>query len=242
MKLENSFDGASTNYLISSDHSKGDDLTYVKEYFKHHKFEKLLDVATGAGHFTKVFFTDTAILTDISYNMLTTSKNTISHNAYFVRCNSAALPFKDGIFDIITSRLGLHHFDDMKSFINETHRVVKKGGFFVLLDSIVDIDDAYFNVIEYIRDTSHRRIYTIKEIINHTHLLFRLEHFNNFYKKHDFDEWVRRLNPTEEQVERVIKEFIELPADMKEELQLELESNRIISYTDKKGLFIFKRL
>jgi len=143
MKLENSFDRASTNYLISSDHSKGDDLIYVKEYFKHHKFEKLLDVATGAGHFTKVFSTNTVILTDISYKMLTTSRNTVSLNAYFVRCNSATLPFKDGIFDIITCRLGLHHFNHMKPFITEAFRVVKKGGFLLLLDSIVDIDDAY---------------------------------------------------------------------------------------------------
>jgi ubiquinone/menaquinone biosynthesis C-methylase UbiE len=242
MSSESSFDSAFANYVTSSDHKEGDDLTYIRDYFRNHTFDRLLDIATGAGHFAKVFNSKTMFLTDLSYNMLKTSMSEINSEAYFVDCSSAFLPFKDASFDIAICRLGLHHFYDMKSFINETHRILKKDGLFVLLDSIVDIDDAYFNVIEYVRDTSHKRIYTLKEILNQTHLLFRLLHFNNFYKKHNFDEWVRRLNPTDEQVERVIQEFIELPEEMKIELKLEMENGKILSYTDKKGLFIFKRL
>ncbi|MEF3255343.1 MAG: class I SAM-dependent methyltransferase [Deferribacterales bacterium] len=236
-----SFDSSSQNYLYSSDHKVGDDLDYVKRYFSNRRFNNLLDIATGAGHFTQVFEADRKVTCDYSFNMLITAR-TNYHLDLAVQSDSSNLPFRNDCFEIVTCRIAMHHFSHPNLFSQEVHRILTEKGFFVLIDSIVDIEDAYLNVIEYIRDRSHIRSMTVREIINFFHPTFRLEHFNTFYKKHNFEEWAKRLNPSKEQYQKIVEHFKKLPRHIKDELRIEEDDFNIISYTDKKGLFIFRKL
>ncbi|MGB9732014.1 MULTISPECIES: class I SAM-dependent methyltransferase [Calditerrivibrio] len=240
-KSSNGFDNSFANYLISSDHKYGDDLEIVKNYFNSIVFETVLDVATGAGHFSNVFNAKRKCAVDLSFNMVKTAKEKYSIDFAAV-CDSGGLPFSDQSFDLVSCRIAFHHFTMPVLFFDEVYRILKKSGYFVLVDSIVDIDDAYLNAIEYIRDNSHIRSYTVKEIINFGSNFFRLEYFTNIYKKHNFKEWVGRLGADEEHIKFVENSFLNLPDDIKDELKLEIVENRICSYTDKKGVFIFKRL
>lgn len=235
------FDRSAHRYLISSDHMKGDDLEIVKSYFGSMSFKNMLDLATGAGHFTKVFDAERKFAVDYSYNMAKTALNEYSLTSVVVGSVSE-IPFKDESFDVVGCRIALHHFVNPKSFFYDVFRVLKSGGYFVLIDSIVDVDDAYLNVIEYLRDNSHVRSYTVKEIINFTHQFFRIEYFINLYKKHDFKEWVTRLGAKDYEIDIVMDNFLKLPDKIKAELKLEVVDDNILSYTDKKGVFIFRKL
>lgn len=243
MKSQNNagFDESAQRYLISSDHKKGDDLEIVKNYFTDLYFERMLDVATGAGHFTKVFNVENKFAIDLSFNMTKTALKEYGLTAVVVGLASE-IPFRDETFDIIGCRIALHHFVNPKMFFDEVFRVLKSGGYFVLIDSIVDIDDAFLNVLEYLRDNSHIRSYTVKEIINFNSDDFRLEYFVNIYKKHDFKEWVSRLEGTDHEIALVKENFLKLPYKIKNELKLEIKGDEIISYTDKKGVFIFRKI
>lgn len=236
-----SFDNAALNYFFSSDHKEGFDLDYCKDYFSNYTFDKLLDVATATGHFTKVFNAKLTVATDISFNMLKTAKmkNNLEN---CINCKAENLPFKNKTFDIVTCRIALHHFRNPREFFNETHRVLQKNGFFVLIDSIVDIEDAYLNVIEFVRDNSHFRSYTINEILEFANDKFRLLTFQTQFKRHNFKEWATRLNQDEKTFLKIKESFMELPEKIKEELRIEFEDGKIISYTDKKGIFIFQAI
>lgn len=243
MKSQNNagFDESAQRYLISSDHKLGDDLEIVRNYFAEISFKSILDVATGAGHFTKVFNAEKKFAIDLSFNMAKTALREFSLTAALVS-SASEIPFKDRSFDVVGCRIALHHFVEHIKFFHEAFRVLKMGGYFVLIDSIVDVDDSYLNVIEYLRDKSHIRSYTVKEIISFCSDLFRLEYFVNIYKKHDFKEWVSRLGGSDEEIRLIKSNFFQLPDRIKDELKLESVGDNIISYTDKKGVFIFRKL
>ncbi len=236
-----SFDTASENYLKSSDHAVGEDLEYVSEYFKSHIFTNQLDIATAAGHFTKSFNSKNQFAIDVSLNMLKTAKKNFKIN-YVIQSNAEYLPFKSDFFDLISCRIALHHFKEPMLFFKEVCRCLKDDGIFVLIDSIVDIDDAFLNCIEYVRDKTHVRSYTIPEILEFSKSMFRLENFKNIYKKHNFSEWVKRLNNSYDNIKEIENQFFDLPERIKKELIIEFDGHNIVSYTDKKGLFIFRKL
>lgn len=241
LKSEGNFDAVSKNYLFSNDHRSGEDLKYVSEFFKCINFGFMLDLATGAGHFTSVFNSNVKVVFDYSLNMLKTAIENYAIDLG-IRGDVSSLPFRDGSFDLVSCRIAMHHFNDIQHFWFEVYRVLKKNGYFVLVDSIVDVDDAYMNCIEYIRDRSHVRSFSVKEIIGFSDGKFRLEDFRNFYKKHNIEEWGRRLNISEDLFQSLKEQFRGLPENIKEELRLEEMGGDIISYTDKKGLFIFKKI
>jgi ubiquinone/menaquinone biosynthesis C-methylase UbiE len=236
-----SFDNSSYNYLKSSDHKTGDDLKYAHRYFYNKIFKHKLDIATGAGHFTKVFDSEKTTISDISFNMLLTAKQNFNP-MHAVLCQSEYLPFKNETFDLICCRIAMHHFKNAQLFFNEVFRCIQKQGYFILIDSIVDIEDAMLNTIELLRDKTHIRSYTLNEIIDFSKNKFRLENYNIFYKKHNFYEWASRLNNSKQNISLVKQKFLNLPENIKQELRLEIKDNELISYTDKKAIFIFKRI
>lgn len=236
--IKSNFDISSLNYLNSSDHKTGDDLNYIKNFFKNYNFHMLLDVATAAGHFTTAFNSSYKVCVDLSFNMLKTSVN--EFQIIPVLGQSEEFPFKDKIFDIVGCRIAMHHFLSPVNFFGEVKRTLKDSGFFVLIDSIVDIEDTYLNEIERIRDKSHIRSYTINEILSFANG-FRLINFVQIRKTHNFTEWAYRLNVNDDVVKKIEEKFLKLPPFIKAELGLKLVNNKIVSYTDKKGIFIFEK-
>ena len=87
------------------------------------------------------------------------------HNISFVTGNAMSLPFEDETFDLVLTRLSLHHFIEPEIPFHEMQRVLKKGGKLVVWDmeatteSLREIND----YIETMRDTSHTKILSRKE-------------------------------------------------------------------------------
>jgi len=235
-----SFDKSAKNYLTSSDHSVGSDLDFFVDYFKNVTFDKGLDVACAAGHFGKAFPAENVYTTDLSFNMLKTARESMGFDMP-VLSKGEFLPYKDESFDMVGCRIAMHHFLNPCMFMNDVFRILKKNGYFVLIDSVVGIEDEELNRLELVRDTTHRRSFQVDEIIAMAEAEgFSLVTVETFLKKHDFNEWARRLNPSEEQYNATVEAFLNVSPKVKKELRIETEGDKIISYTDKKAVFIFR--
>jgi demethylmenaquinone methyltransferase / 2-methoxy-6-polyprenyl-1,4-benzoquinol methylase len=106
----------------------------------------VLDVATGTGDLALTIIwegekRDKKIsITGVDFNkdMLRVAKSKIKkeniNNIRLIMGDALSLQLKSGSFDVVTSGFALRNFDSLKSFIEESYRVLKPGGKIVYLD------------------------------------------------------------------------------------------------------------
>jgi SAM-dependent methyltransferase len=77
----------------------------------------------------------------------------------FVRADAEDLPFADASFDVVTSRLGAHHFEDVEAAVQEMTRVAR--------ERVLVVDNVYAGEAaeeaDHLRDPSHVRKYSEDE-------------------------------------------------------------------------------
>jgi ubiquinone/menaquinone biosynthesis C-methylase UbiE len=119
-------------------------------------------------------------------------------NVTFREGNAAELPFADGAFDAVVTRLSVHHFDQPERVISEIFRVLRPGGSFVIADVIsseVPAEAELQNAIEILRDPSHVRMLPASEL---TSLVkgagFAIESELSWDKAREFEEWMGIVN------------------------------------------------
>jgi ubiquinone/menaquinone biosynthesis C-methylase UbiE len=74
----------------------------------------------------------------------------------------------NNIFDAVTCRIAPHHFTNCTRFLEETARVLKPGGSFILQDHVLPDDEdsgRYIDNFERLRDPSHIRAFSHEEWI-----------------------------------------------------------------------------
>src|SRR4029077_16696191 len=54
------------------------------------------------------------------------------------RSDAAALPHRDGCFDVVVTTVSFHHWSDRAAALGEVHRVLRPGGVLALADISVD--------------------------------------------------------------------------------------------------------
>ena len=176
----NAWDSRADAYRQSVTHATGDDLDAVVDFCNPHAGVKILDVATGGGH---------------------VARRLREHGAEVVTCDASSgmepdvvaaaeqLPFPDGSFDVVVSRIAAHHFDDIGLAIGEMVRVS---------NSVVVIEDMLYRTdeeqeAEKLRDPTHVRSLSTEEwheLLESGALEVEQELF--FSKTHGFDEWLAR--------------------------------------------------
>jgi ubiquinone/menaquinone biosynthesis C-methylase UbiE len=189
--MTNAWDDRADLYRTSVTHATGDDLDAVVELCNPHEGVKVLDVATGGGHVARRLREEGAevVTTDASPGMQPD-----------VVCRAEDLPFADGSFDVVVSRIAAHHFDDIGAGIGEMARVSNRV--VVIQDMLYRTEDE--QEAEKLRDPTHVRSLSAeewRELLESAALEVEQELF--FSKEHDFDEWLARTGCTGDEAERV---------------------------------------
>jgi ubiquinone/menaquinone biosynthesis C-methylase UbiE len=125
-----------------------------------------LDVATGGGHTALYLAKQGWRVTagDIAPRMLENATKLAADSGCRIETRlfpAEDLPFADKSFDLVASRVAPHHFSSPEKFVAETERVLKPGGYFLLIDGSVPDNDpeteAWLHGVEKWRDPSHGR-------------------------------------------------------------------------------------
>lgn len=132
-----------------------------------------LDVATGTGHLARALAPRVKRVTavDLTPAMLAEGRRLAQEaglgNISFEEGAAEHLPYGDAGFDLVATRLSLHHMLDARPALAEMARVARPGGVVAVID-LVSPDDAAlaarYNGLERLRDPSHTRALTLAEL------------------------------------------------------------------------------
>lgn len=165
-QVQSNFGVAAADYVTSKVHASGQDLVWMVEAAALTGTERVLDVATGAGHtaFALAPYAAEVVALDITKEMLAVAQKSAAErhltNIRFQQGDAQQLPCDDASFDVVTCRHAPHHFPHVDLAVREWARVLKPGGKLVLVDSISPEEpeiEAFLHEIEILRDPSHVR-------------------------------------------------------------------------------------
>lgn len=110
----------------------------IFDFLKDIEYEKLLDIGCGTGYLIDMLAKNyEAEFTglDLSPEMVKQANNKNIKNAKFFEGRSDEIPFEDNAFNIVTCSQSFHHYPDTDKAMQETRRVLKPGGLYILSDT-----------------------------------------------------------------------------------------------------------
>lgn len=247
-RVQQQFGATAAGYVTSTVHSEGADLEQVSAILRTlPRRQRALDIATGGGHTARTIapFCQTVIFADITEPMLHAARRALQQakrpNVRPTLTDAEALAFADGSFDLATCRIAPHHFPNPAAFIAEVARVVRPGGHFLLIESIVPSDPTaarWLNGIDKTRDPSHVRTLAATEwfdLLSDNRFTIREHH--TYPKRHLLAPWLERANATAAQRTAVHHAFHEAGPAIRAAFKLEFDSDGTpLSFTDEKVL------
>ena len=178
-------------YRNAPEQREGADLDLIVEWAS--GCEYALDVATGGGHVARR-------LREAGHEVV--SSDPAPGMGPDVICRAEDLPFADGAFDFVVTRIAPHHFDDVAAAVAEMARVSS--------DLVVVEDTLYVSETveeaEKLRDPTHVRSYTEAEwrgMLEAAGLV--VEEVQAFEKRHPLEGWLDRSGTPEEDKPRVVE-------------------------------------
>ena len=215
-------------YAQSSAHAKGDTLDVILEFADPKGTEQTLDIATGTGFTALAFAPKVAhvVATDLTPEMVAKASELAQEqaikNVAFSVAAAESLPFTDASLDLVTCRLAPHHFQDVRAFLSEVHRVLRTNGLFCMTDSVSPESEeliAWQNRVETLRDNSHVYGYPPSQwntmIADAGFSLEKTAHVRN--AQMSFLWWVRPHQNPPEVVQEIRNAFAELSPDEAQE-------------------------
>lgn len=252
-RIQARFGSAAPAYITSATHAAGDDLAQLVAWAEGGPQRVALDIATGGGHTALALapLVGRVVATDLTDEMLRHAEAFIRgqgvSNVEFQAADAEDLPFPDEVFDLVSCRIAPHHFSDVARFVREVARVLKRGGVFLLEDSLAPDDPecaAVLNRVEVLRDPTHVRTLTAAEwrqLLRAAALTIEAERV--FPKTHAWDSWFARAQTPEPVQQEIATLLREAPARIQEALALTFDSTgRVVSLTDQKIAFKARRL
>lgn len=182
--------------------------------------ERVLDIATGPGYIAEAFAAGAreVVGVDLTEAMLAIGKQRTEgrgiSNVSFRAADVQNLPFENGAFDVVVSRLALHHLLEPLEVLREMARVSRAGGKVVVEDIYASEHPeraAYQDRWEILRDPSHVRTLALSELLR----LFRDVGVETDFVSTaddltpDVERWLATTQTTEErsaQIRRLLEE------------------------------------
>lgn len=203
-----------------------------------------IDVASGTGVFAMALapFCEQVVSFDATKEMQERAKKTAAEeglsNLTFQLGDGTEMPFSDGSFDLVVSRLAIHHFADPGSIVKEMVRVCKPGGRVVLADIIADDDPeqhAETDRLEILRDPSHTACPTLKGLHGLLEATGRMQvqpHSGNIYMHPlQADFWMNNTETPQPAREEIVRCFqAELKGGKKTGMQPFLDKEGVMSF------------
>ncbi len=176
-------------YRNAPEQREGADLDLIVEWAE--GYETALDVATGGGHVARR-------LREAGLEVV--SSDPAPGMQPDVICRAEDLPFADGAFDLVVSRIAPHHFEDIAAAIAEMARVSSD---LVVVEDTVYVSEQVEEA-EQLRDPTHVRSYSEAEwrsLLEAAGL--EIEQVESFEKRHPLEEWLDRSGTPEADKPRV---------------------------------------
>lgn len=248
--VKKQFGDNAAKYVDSKVHAKGASLQRLLELVQPEPDWHVLDIATGAGHTALTFAPHVAhvTLTDITPQMLEKAQGLAQDrgidNVLFELADAENLPYEDGRFHAVTCRIAPHHFPNIPRFIAESHRVLKSGGVFAVVDNVVPGTHLrgkkanlqreagmYINAFEKLRDPSHARCLSLNEWEHGFNKAgFGDIHSETAPKEMDFDWWAKRMNVMPDDKTRLRAMLVQAPREVADFLTPHFGGDRIKFY------------
>ncbi|UOR10475.1 class I SAM-dependent methyltransferase [Halobacillus amylolyticus] len=249
-RVRETFSKNNEAYVQSKVHNNQSDLDLVTKWLKPNVSWSVLDIATGGGHVARQLspYVKTVFATDLTEQML---ENTASHlasfdNIHYVIADAEELPFLQSSFDVVTCRIAPHHFPHPEKFISEVQRVLKQGGYFLMIDNTAsenDDLDHFYNTLEKVRDQSHVRALKISEweklLLKYD---LQLEDQLQRKKKLPFSDWLNRTLDNDEDKKQVVR-FVEDAEDhVKAYFAFQKKEDEIIDFSIDEWMVMARKL
>ena len=178
-------------YRESETHRTGADLDLVVEWCEPAEGVKALDVATGGGHVARR-------LREAGCEVVTLDPSPGMQAD--VLAPAEHIPFDDGAFDVVVTRIAPHHFANIRAAVAELERVSNR---------LVVVEDTLYSSerheqAEKLRDPTHVRNYTEDEWRGFlTEAGLEVEQVECFEKEHPLEDWLARTGCEGAEAERV---------------------------------------
>ncbi len=230
-QVQRNFGIAAADYVTSKVHASGQDLDWVVEVAALGGHERVLDVATGAGHtaFVLAPYAAEVVALDITREMLAVAQKVAAerhlHTIRFLQGDAQELPCEDASFDVVTCRQAAHHFPSVRQGVREWTRVLMPGGKLVLIDSISPEEpesEALLHEIEVLRDPSHVRSQRLSEwiaLLNEAG--FIVSATREWGIDLDIPSWTQRMRTPTESVALIERRLHDASPAVREHLQIE---------------------
>jgi SAM-dependent methyltransferase len=178
-------------YRTAVEQREGEDLDRIVEWCVADGAETALDVATGGGHVARR-------LREAGLNV--TTLDPAPGMRPDVVAGAESIPFADGCFDAVVTRIAPHHFADVRAAVAEMARVSCR--LVIVEDTLYASDEV--EEAERLRDPTHVRSYGQDEwrgFLEGTGLV--VEAVELFEKRHPLDAWLARTGCEADEAERV---------------------------------------
>ncbi len=219
MDVKEQFGNRAKYYGISEVHARGPSLQRAVELAAPQASDRVLDVATGAGHmaFAVAPFVSEVVCLDLTPAMLKEAALGAESRGFrhlrFIEGDAEEIPFPEEAFDIVFCRVAAHHFRDLQRALAEMVRVTKQGGRIVIVDTTVPEDDKLarkINHMEVLRDPTHVKNYRLSEwmsFFDQAGLTLLARETDLSDGEMSFAEWVERSGTVPQAVVSLWQEF-----------------------------------